>query len=388
MPHRIRQRSASSRPAPRHDGADGTAPSTTGGGSATAGSEKSARWPVRSARSTAEESTYGSSRSPTNLACRGSCSRTNPSARRTTVNSARIRPVGESSSERRASPGSDAPTSADTRSFSHARAAGPETSSFHQGERSTNAAAIGAMLSGSAIACQDSRVVETPRVLVVTNDFPPRVGGAQQYIWNLVAHLRPDRVSVLAPNHPGWREHDAAQAFPVHRWPAGALWPTPAVARRTVSLAREHRADVVLFGHGLLPIVGGALAARGLPYAVITHGWEVWLARTPGVATAMRRGLEGAAEVASVSRYTGREIRGALGLSRSPTVLYPGVDEERFAPSVDGSGLRDRFGLGDRPVVVCVSRLVRRKGQDTLIRAVADARRLVPDITLLLVGDG
>src|SRR5207244_2005686 len=174
----------------------------------------------------------------------------------------------------------------------------------------------------------------------------------------------------------------------VHRWPAGALWPTPAVARRTVSLAREHRADVVLFGHGLLPIVGGALAARGLPYAVITHGWEVWLARTPGVATAMRRGLEGAAEVASVSRYTGREIRGALGLSRSPTVLYPGVDEERFAPSVDGWGVRDRFGLGDRPVVVCVSRLVRRKGQDSLIRAVADARRLVPDLTLLLVGDG
>jgi phosphatidylinositol alpha-1,6-mannosyltransferase len=231
-------------------------------------------------------------------------------------------------------------------------------------------------------------VVETPRVLVVTNDFPPRVGGAQQYIWNLTAHLPPDRVSVLAPNQPGWREHDAAQAFPVHRWPAEALWPTSGLARRAVSLAGEHRADVVLFGHGLLPLIGGALSARGLPYAVITHGWEVWLARTPGVASAMRRGLEAAGEVASVSRSTGRAIRRALGLSRLPTVLYPGVDEKRFAPSVDGSEVRERFGLGDRPVVTCVSRLVARKGQDTLIRAIGDVRRLAPGAALLLVGDG
>src|SRR5207247_56586 len=69
-------------------------------------------------------------------------------------------------------------------------------------------------------------------VLVVTNDFPPRVGGVQQYVWNLVRHLPPDRVSVLAPIWPGWREHDAGQPFPVHRWPASFLWPTGDLARR------------------------------------------------------------------------------------------------------------------------------------------------------------
>ena len=65
-----------------------------------------------------------------------------------------------------------------------------------------------------------------PRTLVVTNDFPPRVGGVQQYVWNLVRHLPAERVSVLAPNWPGWREHDAGLPFPVHRWPGSFLWPT------------------------------------------------------------------------------------------------------------------------------------------------------------------
>jgi phosphatidyl-myo-inositol dimannoside synthase len=231
-------------------------------------------------------------------------------------------------------------------------------------------------------------VTEIPRTLVVTNDFPPRVGGAQQYVWNLVAHLPPDRVAVLAPNWPGWRGHDAAQPFPIHRWPSTNLWPTAEAALRMHSLVREHDADVVLFGHGLLSVLGRGLARHGVPYAVITHGWEVWLARTPGVAAAMRRGLERAREVASVSGYTGAAIQRALHLSRSPTLLYPGVDERRFSPQVDGSVVRDRFGLEGRRVVACVSRLVPRKGQDILIRAIGDARRLVPEATLLLVGGG
>ena len=112
-------------------------------------------------------------------------------------------------------------------------------------------------------------MTETPRTLVVTNDFPPRVGGAQQYVWNLVAHLPPDRVAVLAPNWPGWREHDAAQPFPIHRWPSTTLWPTAEVALRMRSLVREHDTDVVLFGHGLLSVLGPALArpvARGGPF--------------------------------------------------------------------------------------------------------------------------
>jgi phosphatidyl-myo-inositol dimannoside synthase len=232
-------------------------------------------------------------------------------------------------------------------------------------------------------------VIEVPSVLVVTNDFPPRVGGVQQYVWNLVANLPPARVQVLAPTFPGAMEHDATLAFAVHRWPAPVLWPTRDLAVRVRSLARRQRADVVLFGHGFpAALLGPGLRRHGLPYIVLTHGAEVWQACLPGVAPAMRRALDRAHATTAVSRFTGRAIRGSLGLRRPLIPLAPGVDERRFDPTVDGSKVRLRHALQDRPLVVSVSRLVPRKGHDVLIRAMPDVRRLVPDAALLIVGDG
>jgi phosphatidylinositol alpha-1,6-mannosyltransferase len=231
--------------------------------------------------------------------------------------------------------------------------------------------------------------MDAPRTLFVTNDFPPRVGGVQSYVWDLVRHLPADRVAVLAPNWPGWREHDAGLPFPVHRWPASLLWPTRDLARRVASLRAEHAADVVLFGHGWpLPLLGPRLAANGTPYAVLTHGAEVWQACLPGVAGPMRRALEGASAVTGVSRFTSASVRASLGLDRRFELVPPAVDHERFHPEVDGSAVRERLGLDDRRVVVSVSRLVARKGHDVLIRAMHDVVRRVPDAALLIVGDG
>jgi phosphatidylinositol alpha-1,6-mannosyltransferase len=230
--------------------------------------------------------------------------------------------------------------------------------------------------------------VDSPRVLVVTNDFPPRVGGVQQYVWNLTTRLPPDSVAVLAPSWPGWRQHDAGQPFAVHRWPTTLLWPTPELVGRVRSLVRRHRSEVVLFGHGFpLPLMAGNLDHTA-PCVVLTHGAEVWLARTPALATAMRRGLAGAREVTAVSATTARSIKGLLPAGAPVTVLHPGVDEERFSPHVDGATVRRKHGLGDRSVVLCVSRLVPRKGQDVLIRALPMVHRLVPEAALLLVGGG
>jgi phosphatidylinositol alpha-1,6-mannosyltransferase len=230
---------------------------------------------------------------------------------------------------------------------------------------------------------------DVPRVLVVTNDFPPRIGGVQQYVWNLARNLPPDRVAVLAPRWEGWRDHDTAQPFPVHRWPATFLSPTPSLAGRAWSLAQEHGADVVLFGHGLpLPLIGPGLAARGLPYVVLTHGAELWLARSPVLAALLRRALAGARAVTAVSDYVARSLRRILPPGLPLSILNPGVDAERFAPSVDGSSVRERHGLGGGPVIVCVSRLVPRKGQDVLIRGMSLVRSYAPDARLLIVGDG
>jgi len=223
----------------------------------------------------------------------------------------------------------------------------------------------------------------------VTNDFPPRVGGVQQYVWNVAAHLPADRVAVVAPNWPGWREHDRALPFPVERFPTMFLWPSADLLERVRIAAREHRAEVVLFGHGLpLALLGPRL---DLPYVVATHGTEYWFALTPGFHALLARATARAARVLAVSRFTGATIRTAVPAGVPLSLLPPGVDAERFRPGTmeAADAVRRRHGIAaGRPLVVCVSRLVRRKGQDVLIEAMPAIIRREPDAALLIVGSG
>jgi phosphatidyl-myo-inositol dimannoside synthase len=235
--------------------------------------------------------------------------------------------------------------------------------------------------------CQHTGAVDVPRTLVITNDFPPRVGGVQQYVFNLVRNLPPDRVTVLAPNWPGWREHDDALPFATSRFPPTFLWPTRELERRARTLIGRHEAEAVVFGHGLpLGLLGPRLK---LPHVVLTHGTEYWFSLLPGTARALGRATREAARVTAVSRFTGRTIRSVVGRNVPVSLLPPGVDLERFRPDAPGADeVRRKHGVHDRPLVVCVSRLVRRKGQDVLIRAMPAIRRRAPDAALLIVGGG
>lgn len=222
------------------------------------------------------------------------------------------------------------------------------------------------------------------RILLVTNDFPPRVGGIQNYLWNIYSRLPADNVAVLAPAFPGDVAYDRTQPFAIHRWPGRVYWPTPALSRRVRDLAREHRADAVAFG-AVLPM---NTIDAGVPSIVHTHGFEVAWARIPGLIRMLRRIAERARLVTVVSEYTRRFIERALGPRAPIELLRTGVDLARFDPAVDGSEVRKRHGLAGRPVVTHVSRLVARKGQDVLIRAMPLVRREVPDATALIVGGG
>jgi phosphatidylinositol alpha-1,6-mannosyltransferase len=121
-----------------------------------------------------------------------------------------------------------------------------------------------------------------------------------------------------------------------------------------------------------------------------THGHEVWWAKTPGTRRLLRRIGESADVLTYLGAYTRDQVARALTPAAAARMvqLAPGVDTTVFHDGVDGSPVRERYGLGDRPVVVCVSRLVERKGQDMLIRSLPLVRRSVPDATVLVVGDG
>ncbi|MFT3900354.1 MAG: glycosyltransferase family 4 protein [Gordonia sp. (in: high G+C Gram-positive bacteria)] len=231
------------------------------------------------------------------------------------------------------------------------------------------------------------------RTLLITNDFPPRPGGIQSYLENLVDLLPPERVVVYAPR---WRgrshlDYDAAAPYTVVRHRTTLMLPTPLVARRAARLVREHDIENVWFGAAaplalLAPAVRRAGARRIL---ASTHGHEVGWSMLPGARQVLRVIGDHTDTVTFVSKYTRGRFASAFGPNAALEYLPPGVDIGRFAPDEQARRrIRERHGLGDRRVIVCLSRLVPRKGQDMLIRALPDIRRQVPDAALLIVGGG
>jgi phosphatidylinositol alpha-1,6-mannosyltransferase len=224
--------------------------------------------------------------------------------------------------------------------------------------------------------------------LVVTNDFPPRPGGIQAFVHGLVSRLPADDVVVYASSYDGWQDFDAAQPFRVVRYPGRMMVPTRRVAREVQAIARAERCSAVWFGASTpLGLLAPGLRAAGVQRIVAsTHGHEVGWAALPAARQVLRRIGRTVDVVTYLGEYTRSRLAPVFGPGVRMEQLAPGVDTAVFRPDV--SSMRSQLGLGSRPVVVCVSRLVARKGQDTLVRALPAIRRAVPDAALLLVGGG
>lgn len=230
------------------------------------------------------------------------------------------------------------------------------------------------------------------RILVVTNDFPPQDGGIQSFVMEIVKRLPPDEVVVHTCRQPGDTAHDRDLPFPVVRDPDRLLLPTPALTRRVIDTMRSTGADRVWFGAAApLGLMAARLREAGARRLVgSTYGHEVWWAAVPGPRQLLHRIGQQCDVITYLTEYCGRRIALALSpAARARMVrLLAGVDSEAFHPGSGGGLVRQTWGLGEAPVVACVSRMVQRKGQDVLIRALPRVRAAVPDVRLLLVGDG
>jgi len=232
------------------------------------------------------------------------------------------------------------------------------------------------------------------KVLIVTNDFPPRRGGIQSFVHALALRLPADEVVVYAPAWAGAAEFDARQPFPVIRHPRSLMLPLPSVGARACALLAEHGCDTVLFGAAApLGLLAPRLRRAGAQRIIgITHGHEAGWAALPGARSLLRR----IGDDVDLLTYLAEYFRIRLAKALSPDAagrmvkLAPGVDPAFFSPGAGGARIRRELGIApDRPVVVCVSRMVPRKGQDTLIRAWPTVSAAVAgDPALLLVGDG
>jgi phosphatidylinositol alpha-1,6-mannosyltransferase len=226
--------------------------------------------------------------------------------------------------------------------------------------------------------------------LLVTNDFPPKIGGIQSLLWEWWRRLPPDSFTVLTSPYAGAAAWDATQPFRVERIREPVLLPHPLMVHRIERLAREVGAALVVLDPAVpLGLVGPHLS---LPYDVVLHGAEVTVpGRLPVSRHLLGRVLRGARHVIAAGGYPAAEAVHAAGCDLPTTVIPPGVDVERFRPLSDDErrSVRERFGLPlEGRLVMSVSRLVPRKGFDTAIRAVARLAPDRPDLRHVVVGGG
>jgi phosphatidylinositol alpha-1,6-mannosyltransferase len=232
------------------------------------------------------------------------------------------------------------------------------------------------------------------RTLVITNDFPPRPGGIQTFGYEIVRRFDPASVTVLTSTWEGAAEFDAAQDFKIIRAQTQTLLPS----KKTLAMAREivvaENITRVLFGAAApLGLLASPLRKLGVKNIVgMTQGHETGWAMTPGTRQALRKIGNDTDYLTYISEYTHQKIAKALSPDAAARMrrIVPGVDVTDFSPANAGAGnqLRTELGWLDRPVIVCVSRLMARKGQDELIRALPQVHQTAPNASLIIVGEG
>ena len=226
--------------------------------------------------------------------------------------------------------------------------------------------------------------------LLVTNDFPPKIGGIQSYLWELWRRLPADEAAVLTTPYAGAAEFDAAAPIHIERIEQPVMLPTPGLAARIDETAARLGADLVILDPAL-PV--GHLGPRlARPYGVILHGAEITVpGRVPGPRHALARVLRGAELVIAAGGYPADEGERAARRGLPVVVVPPGVDTDRFVPLEDAerAAVRKQFGIApESTLVVSVSRLVPRKGMDVLIRAAARLAPIHPELEVVIGGAG
>ncbi|MFH0410937.1 glycosyltransferase family 4 protein [Corynebacterium sp. L4756] len=230
------------------------------------------------------------------------------------------------------------------------------------------------------------------RTLLVTNDFPPTIGGIQSYLRDFLDCLNPKEVVVFAStqDEQAADEWDAASRYTVIRWPRKVMLPTPATAKRMQEIIREYDIDTVWFG-AAAPLALLAQAARqagAKKVVATTHGHEVGWSMVPGARQALRIIGNNCDAITYISQYTLRRFRRAFGPHPKWVHLPSAVTADLFNPQ---DGAKEHFHLTnspEAPVIVCVSRLVPRKGQDQLLRAMPLVKEAIPGAQLLIIGRG
>ncbi len=232
------------------------------------------------------------------------------------------------------------------------------------------------------------------KILLVTNDLGPRSGGIETFIHGLLEKLDGSQIAILTSSQEDDLDFDNELnrkfGVVVYRDRAKVLLPTPRVIRKAKQIMRDHHATTIWFGAAApLALMAPNLRRAGAKRIVaLTHGHEVWWAKLPPFNLAMRRIGNSCDVLTYLGPFTKTAIAKSVGKKVSLVQIAPGISTEFFHPGDKPADLVEKYEIGSRPTLICVGRLVHRKGQDQLIEAMSRIKTEIPDALLLLVGSG
>jgi len=237
-------------------------------------------------------------------------------------------------------------------------------------------------------------VYSDKKVLLVTNDLGPRAGGIETFVLGLIEGLPKDSLIIYTSSQKGDKAFDAQllEKFGavVIRDRAKMLLPTPRITRKAVKILKQQQIKNVWFGAAApLALMAGKLRSAGASNIVaLTHGHEVWWAKIPILKSLLKKIIKDVDHLGYLGDFTKGEIAKISNQPQKFLQIAPGIDTEHFAPRKARVDLIEKYRLDGRRVIVSVGRLVHRKGQDELVKAMPKILEQFPDAILLFVGEG
>jgi len=232
------------------------------------------------------------------------------------------------------------------------------------------------------------------KTFLITNDLGPRAGGIESFVLGLLERADKNSVVILTSSQSKSKEFDQ-ELFEkygaiVIRDRSKILLPTPRVAHKAIKIMKQHQATTIWFGAAApLALLAKRLRNAGATNIVaLTHGHEVWWAKIPLFHQAISKISKDVDSFTYLGEFTKNAMLPAIADKSKIVKIAPGIDVDHFAPRDIDLKLIEKHKLQNRRVIVCVGRLVHRKGQDKLIEAMPQVLKKFPDAVLLLVGEG
>lgn len=237
-------------------------------------------------------------------------------------------------------------------------------------------------------------------ILIIASDFKPMTGGIAEYTHQMARFLTMygNRVVVFAPHMSNDKECDASLPYITHRYDEEALYSVKKPFRylREIELLRKiiqtHKIDIIIGNHLCTnPYIYWLVAKiMNKPSCVFLHGRDVMVNLTGVDGLKKRAILKTVDRVFCNTHYT-QQCAIKMGMPYDKSVIvHPGFHsgELKSGNSKSRSPVTSAFSLQDKKVIFTLGRLTERKGQDTIIRAMPEILRSIPDAVYLIGGDG